>query len=183
MKRSTVVRLCTICFLLIVGAALAGVLSRAGDRPPRVDARLLTVDREMPAAVERHLERMKSVPGLESEYAEGPGTAEAQEFLAKAYPDTDIPLARIEAARAAAARLNGKGFAAGKGRPGTWVSVGPSTALYPFTQFRNSFGYVPNTYVASGASTSARMRRSRRVSGSAVPVSTWCDRTTGFRTA
>jgi hypothetical protein len=99
------------------------------------------------------MKRFEALPGIEGMPAEGPGSAGAERFLARAYPDADIPLARIEAARAAAARLKGKAFPRGKGRPGTWISVGPSNALYPFTQFRSSFGYVPNTYVAGGRTT------------------------------
>jgi hypothetical protein len=70
-----------------------------------------------------------------------------------AYPDTDIPLARLQAARAAAATHKSKGFPTGKGRKGTWVTVGPSQALYPATEFRSSFSYVPNAYLASGRAT------------------------------
>jgi hypothetical protein len=57
-------------------------------------------------------------------------------------------------ARAAVAAANGRPFPSGKGRKGTWVSVGPSEALYPFEPFRNAFNYVPNSYVAGGRTTS-----------------------------
>jgi len=96
------------------------------------------------------MERFEALPGTEGMSPEGPGSADVERFFARAYPDSDIPLERLEAARSAAARLKGKAFPRGKGRPGTWVTLGPSTALYPFTQFRSSFGYVPNTYVAGG---------------------------------
>ena len=39
------------------------------------------------------------------------------------------------------------------GPNGTWTSIGPSRALYPFTPLRNAFNYVPNEYVASGRTT------------------------------
>ena len=107
----------------------------------------------MPAAVARHMKRFESLPGFEGMSGEGPGSAGTERFLARAYPDDDIPLLRIEGARSAAARLKGKDFPSGKGRPDTWISVGPSNALYPFTQFRSSFSYVPNTYVAGGRAT------------------------------
>ncbi len=104
----------------------------------------------MAAALSKHLERLRqSIPGNGGELGGG-GGAEVEDFLAKAYPDTDIPLARLQEARAAAARIGGKNFPTGKGRPGTWVTVGPSNALYPATMFRNSFSYVPNDYVAGG---------------------------------
>ena len=35
-----------------------------------------------------------------------------------------------------------------------WESIGPSRALYPFTELRDSFSYVPNEYVAGGRTTS-----------------------------
>jgi hypothetical protein len=107
----------------------------------------------MPLALGRHMERLsEAIPGQGGE-AEGPGSGEAEKFLALAYPDTDVPLARLTAARSSADSHKKKGFPHGKGRNGTWVSVGPSNALYPFTEFRNSFGYVPNTYVAGGRTT------------------------------
>jgi hypothetical protein len=51
----------------------------------------------------------------------------------------------MERARDAFAASKGRGFPKGKGKKGTWVSIGPSKALYPFTPFRNSFSYVPTT--------------------------------------
>jgi hypothetical protein len=121
--------------------------------PSRVVADELTAGGKMPAALAKHMERLReTVPGAGGE-SEAPGGAETEKFIALAYPDTDIALARLEGARAAAAGLKARGFPRGKGRPGSWVSVGPSNALYPFTEFRNSFGYVPNTYSAGGRAT------------------------------
>jgi hypothetical protein len=60
----------------------------------------------------------------------------------------------MEGARDAFASSKGRAFPAGKGTKGTWVSVGPSQALYPSSQFLNSFNYVPNAYVAGGRTTS-----------------------------
>ena len=152
-QRLPVYRILTACLASIVVAGVA-ILVLARVRPdPRADTDRLTVDRNMPAAVARHMKRFESLPGFEGMSAEGPGSAGTERFLARAYPDDDIPLLRIEGARSAAARLKGKDFPSGKGRPDTWISVGPSTALYPFTQFRSSFSYVPNTYVAGGRAT------------------------------
>src|SRR2546425_834651 len=47
----------------------------------------------------------------------------------------------------------GKGFPKGKGRPGVWVTIGPSEAVYPFFPLRTSSLYVPNEYVAGGRTT------------------------------
>jgi hypothetical protein len=47
----------------------------------------------------------------------------------------------------------GKDFPSGKGRKGTWISVGPSHALYPATIFRSSFSYVPARYMSGGRAT------------------------------
>ena len=102
---------------------------------------------EMPTALGAHLaELSKAIPGTGGESAEGPGSAEEQEFAALAYPDTDVSLAKLQAMRAAGAALKGK-FPKGKGSNGSWVSVGPSNALYPATQFRNSLSYVPAEYI------------------------------------
>lgn len=134
-----------------VGIALAtvgGPVRQAQGGPQ------ITTERKMAPALARHMARLReAIPGLGGEGGAGAASAGEEKFLALAYPDNDIPLARLEAARAAAKRIGGKNFPTGKGRKGTWVTVGPSNALYPFTQFRNSFGYVPNDYVASGRAT------------------------------
>ena len=71
-----------------------------------------------------------------------------------AYPDTDIPLARLQRARAAAARREAARGRRGMERPDDWVTAwARAMRSIPFTEFRNSFGYVPNEYVASGRTT------------------------------
>ena len=110
---------------------------------------------ELPTALGKHIEELaKSIPGNGGEPGEGPASAADAEFVARAYPTDTISVANMDAARAAYSNAQGRPFPRGKGRPGTWVSVGPSEALYPFTQFRNSTSYVPNTYVAGGRTTS-----------------------------
>ena len=79
-------------------------------------------------------------------------------FLALAYPDTDIPLARLNAARAAAAGHGKKGFPTGKGRPGSWVTVGPSQASTRSRSSATPSTTCPTRYVAGG-----RRRRSRSI--------------------
>jgi hypothetical protein len=148
-----VFRICAIALLMAVALAVAIVLPERTPEKSRTITARVTTDRKMPPAIAKHLKRLQAIPGVGGEHPEGPGSADIEKFLAVAYPDTDIPLARLQAARAAAGRLQAKNFPTGKGQPGTWVTVGPSEALYPFTEFRNSFGYVPNRYVASGRAT------------------------------
>ena len=132
-----------------VGAAALSLTERSQNPSERT----LETHRKTAAALSKHLEKLRrSIPGVSGELGGGGGAAE-EDFMAMAYPDTDIPLERLTEARAAAARIAGKNFPTGKGRPGTWVTVGPSNALYPATMFRNSFGYVPNDYVAGGRAT------------------------------
>jgi hypothetical protein len=73
--------------------------------------------------------------------------------MQRAYPNDTISVEQMADARQAFTDIKGNPFPRGKGRPGTWVSVGPSEALYPFTEFRNSFNYVPNAYIAGGRTT------------------------------
>ncbi len=109
---------------------------------------------EFPVALGKHIEQIsKAVPGLDPS-REGPTSAAEDEFMARAYPADTISVANMDAARTAFSNSAGRPFPTGKGRPGTWVTVGPNEALYPFTPFRNSFNYVPNAYVAGGRTTS-----------------------------
>ena len=62
---------------------------------------------------------------------EGPGGAADAAFAQRAFPDSTISLAEMERARDAFAASKGRAFPKGKGKKGTWVSVGPSKALYP----------------------------------------------------
>jgi len=150
LRKTIVIGFCSAALLLIVGAAVATLLPTPATQ--QANDRRLEIERKKPLALARHMKRLQSIPGLEGNSPDGPASAEAEEFLAKAYPDDDIPLARLQGARAAAAALKGKP-AKGNGRKGTWVTVGPSNALYPDTIFRSSFGYVPNAYVGGGRST------------------------------
>jgi hypothetical protein len=113
-----------------------------------------TGEREsLPPALSKHLEKLKqTLPGNGG--LSGPGTPEEEAFLFKAYPATDIPLALLDAQRAAVQSINGRPFARGKGKTGTWVTVGPSNALYPLFPFRTFSSYVPAQYAASGRTTS-----------------------------
>jgi hypothetical protein len=114
----------------------------------------------MPPALRKHFEKlMEATPGGSRE---GPvGTAAEWRFMSRAYPDTDISLAKIEGARAAHAQhvadaqaeIAALGAAAASsGR--TWMPLGPTRALYPRFRFRDFTGYVPNAYEAGGRTTS-----------------------------
>ena len=112
-------------------------IARVGDMLPRVLA--------------SHVDRFKALPSQGG--LGGPESAAEENFFARAFPDDDIPVARLDAARAAAEATAGRGFPTGKGRPGTWVTIGPSNAVYPFFEFRTAGLYVPNEYVAGGRTT------------------------------
>ena len=117
-ERPSVFRILTACLVVTVGVALASIAPARNRRNPGADPARFTVERKTPAAVARHMKRFESLPGLEGMNPEGPGSADAEQFLARAYPDDDIPLARLDAARAAAARLKGKAFPQRQGAAG-----------------------------------------------------------------
>ncbi len=111
----------------------------------------------LPSALRRHLDKlMEATPG------EGPaGSAAEWRFRVRAYPAQNISIDKTEGARAAHAQhlanfqattFGAASTLAAAATP-TWVSLGPTRALYPFSPFRNVFNYVPNTYEASGRTT------------------------------
>ena len=113
------------------------------------------VEAELPGATAAHLTDLKqAAPGNQGMSNDGPGGAADAAFAQRAFPETTISLAEMERARDAFAASKGRAFPKGKGKKGTWVSVGPSKALYPDSPFLNSFLYVPNAYVAGGRTTS-----------------------------
>jgi hypothetical protein len=133
--------------LVVAAAAIAGVtLSGSGASEARGEA-------ELPTALGQHLEKLReAVPGNQGMANEGPASAAESAFLERAYPADTISLAAAAGARAAFAAADGRP-GKGKGVKGSWVSVGPSQALYPKTDFRNSFSYVPTDYIAGGRTT------------------------------
>src|SRR6266851_3608957 len=141
--------------LLAVGASVpVAFTNRSGLSAPRGRPASPEGESDLPPALARHLERLKALPGNGGESLEAASSAAEASFQQRAFPDEDIPLARIAAARAAFKGHKGKGFPKGKGRPGVWVTIGPSEALYPFFPLRTSSLYVPNEYVAGGRTTS-----------------------------
>jgi hypothetical protein len=137
---------------LIAGLLLASVAALAAiAADPRRG--VVTYNKES-HALRKHLERLKqAVPGNQGMAGAGPAGAAEDAFLRRAYPSDVITVAQMDAARSAFARAAGRPFPAGKGRPGTWVSIGASQALYPSTPFRSSFSYVPAAYNAGGRTT------------------------------
>ena len=134
-------------FAVALVAAIAAIAGMALTGSSANEA--VAGDPEFPPALSQHL---RSIPGNGGEPSEGPGSYEEQQFVALAYPAADIPQAALAGARSAAAGKKGK-FGTGKGQKGQWISVGPTEALYPATELRSSFSYVPNAYVAGGRTT------------------------------
>jgi hypothetical protein len=149
---------------LVAGLAVAGAVAtipRIGAPPAGREQHVaglrerLAVRGDVPPALSRRLERLRqALPDNGGESEDGPGGAGEWKLAALAYPADSISLSKLQTAQAAAAKLKAKGFPRGKGRNGTWVTVGPSQALYPFTFLRGSFNYVPNAYIAGGRTTS-----------------------------
>jgi hypothetical protein len=134
----------------MIVALSAFVLNGAGPAGPAGPE----VEGEMPTALAGHLDKlMEAVPGDGGMSSEGPGGGADSAFMQRAFPDTTISLAEMQGARAAFTSSKGRAFPRGKGKNGTWVSIGPSRALYPDSEFLNSFLYVPNAYVAGGRTT------------------------------
>ena len=103
---------------------------------------------EFPTALGKHIEKLiESIPGREG-FAEGPSSGYDAAYLARAYPSNTITVAQSQSATQAALTADLRDFPAGKGHKGTWVSIGPDTALYPATPLRNAFSYIPAEYVA-----------------------------------
>ncbi|HEX6474221.1 MAG TPA: hypothetical protein VF114_03925, partial [Candidatus Limnocylindria bacterium] len=107
-----------------------------------------------PPALSEHLEELaKTYPGNEGLEEEGPGSAAEAEFVARAYPAETISVGQMDRARTAFTQTKNTAFPRGKPKAGSWVSVGPSQALYPFEELRTSGLYIPNEYVAGGRTT------------------------------
>ena len=113
----------------------------------------------LPPALRGHIEKlMRTVPN------EGPaGSAADWRFMSRAYPASDISIDKTEGARAAHqqqlanfAAVSAQASAARGAAaiaPATWVSLGPTRAVYPLSPFRGYFNYVPNAYEAGGRTT------------------------------
>ncbi len=132
--------------VLVLALAVAQLVSFENEEQ-------LAQEDNLPPALGRHLEKLRqAIPGNGGEPSEGPDSAADQAFFQRAFPDSDIPVDRIEFARQSFGRVKAKGFPRGK-QPGTWVTVGPSNAIYPFFDLRDFTLYVPNEYAAGGRTT------------------------------
>jgi hypothetical protein len=111
---------------------------------------------DMPSGLAAHLDKLaQAIPANGGEGNRGPAGADEAYLQALAYPGTDIPLAQLVTARSAASTAKGRSSTKASGA--AWVSVGPSTALYPFSPLRTLSLYVPNAYVAAGRVTSVAL--------------------------
>ena len=121
------------------------VTDRSAERRRRARRR----DRAPPEALIRPL------PGNWGMAEEGPGGAAADAFRRGPFPPTRSRSRRWtpRRARASAAAQSGGRSRAGRAARARGCRIGPSKALYPFEDFRNSFLYVPNAYVAGGRTT------------------------------
>jgi hypothetical protein len=118
-------------------------------------AQVTPAEGEMPTALSRHLEKLRqSIPGNSGMSEEGPASAADAAFAERAYPADTISIAQMDRAKSAFTVAFNRPFPVDKATKGVWSNIGPSRALYPFTEFRNSFSYVPNAYVAGGRTTS-----------------------------
>jgi hypothetical protein len=137
--------------VLVTVAGIVGI-HVSGDRGEANEA---VGEGEMPTALARHLEQLReAVPGNAGMSEEGPGSAGDAAFFQRAYPADTIAISQVDRAKSAFGSASGRSLPTGKAKKGVWSNVGPSQAVYPFTELRNSFNYVPNEYVAGGRTTS-----------------------------
>ena len=133
--------------LVAAAAMMAGVFGSSGS-----SSQAVMVEAETPPALAQHLAKLRqALPPNGGMALEGPGGAAGGEFAERAYPDSTISVAEMEGARDAFAAATSRSGGANDAR---WEQIGPSRALYPSSQFLNSFLYVPNEYVAGGRTTS-----------------------------
>jgi hypothetical protein len=135
--------------VVLAVAGVAALLSAAMSSSPSAAKSDILTAGEGPPALSRYL---ATAPGVEMN--EGPAFAGDADFNERAYPDTTISVAEMAGARAAFAHAEDRHSEHGDEHKGRWKPVGPSTALYPFEDLRNSFNYVPTRYVAGGRTTS-----------------------------
>ena len=140
--------------MLVVSAAVIGVniAEKVREEHESEEAR---GEGEFPTALAEHLEKLRrAVPGNQGMSSEGPASAADAAFMRRAYPADTIRVAQVDRSKSAFNTAFVRPFPRGRDLTGVWTNVGPSEALYPFTELRNSFSYVPNEYVAGGRTTS-----------------------------
>lgn len=120
-------------------------------------------DGEGPTALSAHLERRRqALPGNSGMALEGPGGAAQAEFLERAYPAQTISVDQLDESMQAYGAAEQRALPAGRAKQNRWTPVGPSRALYPFSEFRNATNYVPNEYVAGGRTTAIALSHTCR---------------------
>ena len=136
---------------LVATTGLAGI-HMAGAEVPAAQA-AAAGDGELPAAMGAHLARLRQA-APNGGVLDTPGALGQGEFDERAYPAETISVAQVDRSRSAFAAADGRPAGQGRFPQGRWTNIGPSEALYPFTEFRNAYNYVPNEYVAGGRTTS-----------------------------
>ena len=110
-----------------VAGAVVAILTQSGSRAAAVQP---AAQEGFPPNLSAHLDRLsQALPGTEGMAGEGPAGGAEDAFMERAYPSDTISVGQMDAARAAFAATKSRKFPSGFGKPGTWVSVGPSQAL------------------------------------------------------
>jgi len=128
---------------------------------------------EGPPALSQHLAQLRqALPPNGGMAEDGPGGAADSAFFNRAFPADTISVANMENARDAFTATSKRPFRGARGRPGVWISIGPSKALYPFEDVRNWTNYVPNAYVAGGRTTALALNEARCTESDCVMYAT-----------
>src|SRR5258706_13160200 len=99
-----------------IGASKIPKKSTKKPRAAKKQSTALVDDDGIPLARAQHIRKlMRTVPGNGGESDNGAAGAAEDAFQQRAFPDTDIPLDRLLAARSAAATLNSRKFPRGQG--------------------------------------------------------------------
>jgi hypothetical protein len=144
------------------GVHLAGATVPAGRAA-------VTGDGEMPSALGAHLARVRQA-APNGGVLDTPGALGQGEFDERAYPAQTISVAQVDRSRSAFAAADARAVPSGRSQQSRWANIGPSEALYPFTEFRNAYNYVPNASVAGGGPRPSRSA-STAARASAAPTS------------
>src|SRR6478609_4366876 len=141
--------------LAAVGLVAVGAMFAAGGSSNRSTAKVAVRSSDGDMPVDLAIPGKGGEPSGESTgNAPGSSTASLEQFAQMAYPKKDIPLSSIRAARSAfqTARTRTPGAGPANNHSDR-AQVGPDTALYQFTPFRDAHSYVPREYAAAGRTT------------------------------
>jgi hypothetical protein len=134
--------------VLVLGvASVPALIGGSGGAPGKQP---VVREGEFPTALAAHLDKLgRALPANMGEPNEGPGSADAAKLQELAYPAADIPLPWLAESRNDFSRAKKRPLSNARRRPGTWSSIGPDTAEYPFFDLRDITLYVPNEYIAA----------------------------------